>query len=397
MKKRLFPLLLLFLICFSAVVYGAEQQSAALTQTGTESSPKKGKIKIPKPISEERKNIDGTEYLIKLFEPPEGFDPNYLIENGFEQDGFLFAHYATKTQPNEKKDTKEVTDTITIQTQTNNREGILKRLPVTLEYNKENYIGVLNLNTDSIQTSVNGYTTKNATISAVKDYPGLMYADPSYVPQSISKDGHTLPLVNVDWVVMGTGLAGDSLVPTEYKATASYSKTISSQVPTGYTTTASYIGTATKTELGLPRYEVTYAGTPLMGREPVPEKKGMVFPWKVLIGCLLFFAVIGGCIFLVLFLKSRKGVQIFNLIDKEYICLGRQAVDYGNPIVDLNEFKDMIESNSFTFVIDKSTTNKLFGKNISVTLEDVTVKHMVKGYNEEYQFHLELGGVLDVE
>ena len=67
------------------------------------------------------------------------------------------------------------------------------------------------------------------------------------------------------------------------------------------------------------------------------------------------------------------------------------------PLIDLNEFEDMIQSNSFAFVLDKKTTKELFGKNVSVTLKDITVKHRVNGYHEEYRFELELGGILDAE
>lgn len=70
-----------------------------------------------------------------------------------------------------------------------------------------------------------------------------MYAAPSYVAQSTVKDGYTLPLTDVGWTVMGTSLAGDTLVPTEYKAVATYSETFNSQVPTGYVFTARYKGT----------------------------------------------------------------------------------------------------------------------------------------------------------
>src|SRR5699024_3216160 len=100
---------------------------------------------------------------------------------------------------------------------------------------------------------------------------------------------------------------------------------------------------------------------------------------------------------LLLYLKNRKGADVYNLIDKEYICIGRQNVNPKQPIIDLNEFDDLIQSNVFRFILDKKTTKVLFGRNISVTYKDMTVKHRVYEKNGEYQFELNLGGVLDVE
>jgi hypothetical protein len=226
-----------------------------------------------------------------------------------------------------------------------------------------------------------------------------MYADPTYVPQSATKNGTTLPLTDVQWVVTGSGLAGDTLVPTEYKATAYYSKNVSSQVPTGYTTTALYKGKLEKTSVDTVQYTVTYIGTPIFvpTPEPVLEEESFEFPWWIGLGILGIAAVTSSGVFVFFLLKSRRGVQIYNLIDKDYICIGRQSLDRNKPVIDLNHFKDVIQSNTFSFILDKSDCKKLYGRNIAVTLDDVTVMHSVKGYNEEYRFNLELGGILDVK
>lgn len=222
-----------------------------------------------------------------------------------------------------------------------------------------------------------------------------MYADNSYVSQTATKDGYSLPLTDVNWVVTGTDLAGDSLVPTEYKAIASYAKTFSSQAPTGYISTARYKGNVTKTTAGTMVYTLTYVGMPIVAEEPV--QTGMPLALKIVTGIVLALLAAGAIVFLILFLKSRRGADIYNLIDKEYFCIGHQAVNPKEPVIDLNEFDDMIQSNIFQFVLDRKTTKALFGRNISVTLKDVTVKHRVNKRNEEYKFDLNLGGVLDVE
>jgi hypothetical protein len=379
-NKYVFLLSLLMMLCFAFQAFAAEPP-------------------LPAPLDVQRENVDGSEYLIKTFETAVDFDPAALIEDGYEADGFLFTHLTTDKKPNESKISKEATETVQIETDSKNLEDVLKLIPSTKAYESEGFTGTLVLNTASILTEVSGYTTKNSTISTTQEYPGLMYADPTYVSQSATKNGTTLPLTDVQWVVTGSGLAGDTLVPTEYKATAYYAKNVSSQVPTGYTTTALYKGIVEKTTVDTVQYTVTYIGTPIFlpTPEPVLEEEAFEFPWGIVLGILGIAVVIGGGVFVFFLQKSRRGVQIYNLIDKDYICIGRQSLDHHKPVIDLNHFRDVIQSNTFSFILDKSDCKKLYGRNIAVTLDDVTVMHMVKGHNEEYRFNLELGGILDVK
>ena len=100
---------------------------------------------------------------------------------------------------------------------------------------------------------------------------------------------------------------------------------------------------------------------------------------------------------LLFYLKSRRGADVYNLIDKEYIRIGRQIIQTKEPVIDLNEFEELIQSNVFQFVLDRKTTAALFGRNLNITYQDVTVKHRVNEKNGEYRFELDLGGVLDVK
>lgn len=344
---------------------------------------------LPAPISVERKNIDGTEYVIKMYELPIQTEDTTLIEPDFELDGFIFTHETTNKKINETTDTKEVTEQAQAQSQSKNLEEVIKQFPSTKAYDQDGYKGTLTLDTGSIVTEVAGYTTKNYTVSTTKEYPNLMYADPSYVSQSAVKDGYTLPLTDVSWTVMGTSLAGDTLVPTEYKAVATYSKTFSSQVPTGYISTARYKGNVTKTVADTADFTVTYVGTLI--------DEGMPTILKVITGFVLVLLIICATTLLLLYLKSRRGSYVYNLIDKEYICIGHQSINPKKPVIDLNDFEDMIQSNVFQFILDKKTTSELFGRNINVTYKDVTIKHLVNEKKGEYRFELNLGGVLDAE
>ncbi len=404
MKKKLFLLLLLLTInCPLKTTFAEQTQS------------------IPFLISSEQKQIDGSIFLTKIYEVAEDFDPSKLIENGYEKEGYLFAYHKTDKKVNENKQTKELSESIAIETATDNKQGILNRLPQTIDYNKEDFTGILLLDNNSIDTKPAAYKTQNTTVSTVKEYTELMAADNSYIPQTAEKEGQTLQLTDVNWAVMGTGLAGDTLVPTEYKATATYSKTISNKVPSSYVTTAIYTGTVSKPEPTTITYTLTYVGTPIKENSTIMEKaekqahkqiqeerqikedkeikeikqNNTVFI-KMLFGALLGILFSSGMV-LLFHKKSQKGVKICSLQDEEYICIGYQKMGKEDFVIDLNPLYELIQSSCFYFVIDKYTAKKLYGKTISITLHDETKEQMiipnsVSEYGQPYCFMLEIGG-----
>jgi len=407
MKKKLFLLLLVLTInCPLKTTFAEQTQS------------------IPFLISSEQKQIDSSIFLTKIYEVAEDFDPSKLIENGYEKEGYLFAYHKTDKKVNENKQTKELSESIAIETATDNKQGILNRLPQTIDYNKEDFTGILSLENNSIDTKPAAYKTQNTTVSTVKEYTELMAADNSYIPQTAEKEGQTLQLTDVNWAVMGTGLSGDTLVPTEYKATATYSKTISNKVPSSYVTTAIYTGTVSKPEPTTITYTLTYVGTPIKENSTIMEKaekqaegeikkqkqeekqtetkeikeikqNNTVFI-KMLFGALLGILFSSGMV-LLFHKKSQKGVKICNLQDEEYICIGYQKMGKEDFVIDLNPLYELIQSSCFYFVIDKYTAKKLYGKTISITLHDETKEQMiipnsVSEYGQPYCFMLEIGG-----
>ena len=187
MKKAILCLIaaVSLLLPVSAVAAPVSVETPIQEENATENT-------LPVPISVERKNIDGVEYLVKVYDLPANTPQEQLVEEDFVLEDFLFSYIAADKQLNENKDTKEVTEDAKAEGGSKNLEDVIKLFPATKPYDKDGYQGTLTLDTGSIVTEVAGYTTKNYTVSATKEYPGLMYADPSYVAQSTVKDGYIL-------------------------------------------------------------------------------------------------------------------------------------------------------------------------------------------------------------
>ena len=136
----------------------------------------------------------------------------------------------------------------------------------------------------------------------------------SLVPKSITDNGRTLKLADVQWS-SAEGSDGEGGVVTRYTATASYSGTASSTYATGYTITANYIGEVARTDCQVVTYTATFGSTaapeessalatdpPGSSSEPDSADEASVpFNWAevkspLMIGGVVLVLVIGGAV-----------------------------------------------------------------------------------------------------
>ena len=215
-------------------------------------------------------NLNGQQLAIKVYTLLPDQNPNDLLEEDFEHDGYLYAYSdMIKEEQSFSEETlhKEI---VTVTTATKNLEDILKALQPTIEYDDGNAKGTLALDHSTIKTEAAGYKSSSYTVTATKNYTGLASNDSSLIDKTVIKDGRTLSLSNITWSVESTALVGDELVPATYSAVATYSGSAKSTVATGYITTAEYSGKVTasgistvtyKTSVGTKTYEVSFVGT----------------------------------------------------------------------------------------------------------------------------------------
>ena len=140
------------------------------------------------------------------------------------------------------------------------------------------------LDTGSIKVEAAGYTSSSRTVTASRTYPNLSDADTSYIPKSVSENGRTLKLADIQWQESGNG----------YTANATYTGSATSQYATGYTVTANYVGQVSKTVSGEIIYTAVFSGTPIGAGSAEMIVMGGNFAWLL---ALLLAAVIGGAIY----------------------------------------------------------------------------------------------------
>lgn len=216
------------------------------------------------------------------------------------------------------------TETVTLETATDNLADILAALPSAREYGDGTYTGTLSLDHSSIHTEASGYTSKTRTISTTRTIGPVNRNDMSYVPATTVKDGITLKLSGVEWQVTGSDVVGDSLAPATYQAVATYTGKSSYSVATGYITTAEYTGTVASDRVESITYQVTYLGTetdqaPEEAPAPVPNVSLVSRAKAVLPQIAAILAVLAILTLTLLLVRARRELRQYRKDEPEEV------------------------------------------------------------------------------
>ena len=210
-----------------------------------------GSVLYPEEVTE---SMEGDSHrLEKIYILTPADDPALIPTEDFEREGLTYTLLDVTRQDQVETDTRDYTETITLESKTKDMDAILPQLTATLEVDtEEGYTGVLTLDTASIQVEAAGYSTSTRTVTAARTYPSLSDADVSLLPKTIEDGGRTLELADVQWQEAG-GF---------YTASATYTGTASSKYATGYTVTAEYTGEVSRTTNETVTYAAVFSGVP---------------------------------------------------------------------------------------------------------------------------------------
>ena len=217
----------------------------------------------------------GNWQIIRTYELLPGESPTDIPQGSFERSGWRFTLTDIIRKESSNAETREHTETITLDTETNELEQILSLLSNTMEYRSEDgFVGILTLDVSSIKVETAGTKTTSHTMTVTREYPNLSSNDTSLVPKTVEDRGKTYTLSNVDWRVGNYSTVDYERIPDYYTAVATFTATGYSTKVTGYVTTAEYSGTLGKLSQGKTTYIAYFLGeeirTPLEMVMPTP-------------------------------------------------------------------------------------------------------------------------------
>ena len=250
------------------------------------------------PVSQTEQMVNGQQTLVKVFEVDPDTDPETLIEQGLEQNGYAYSMTSIVKDVVNEEDEKEITQeqAVTIDTSKEDdaRVEALKTLPPFIEYEEDGYIGKLYPLVNTLELEEAGRTSHSGSNKVTRTYT-TAYNDDSEIPASISVSGSTYTRSSISWAD-GEYLDGTT-IPANYVATVTFSKPYSYTTVDGYSATMTYTGTVQKEINDVVRYTVTYLGTPL---ETAPAPSFIV---AIIFGVLLLSLIVA-----ILLLAQKRGM-----------------------------------------------------------------------------------------
>ena len=225
------------------------------------------------PVDVRETSDGGVRQIIKTYELNPGENPDDIPRADFERSGWKYTLTDILRKETASMETREHTETVTLNTDAKEIEKILPLLSQTMEFKSEDgFIGVLALDVASIKVETAGTKTSSYTMSVTREYPHLSSNDTELVPKTVTDKGKTYNLVGVEWKVGNYSTVDYERVADYYNAVATYTATGSSTTVTGYVTTAEYKGVLSKLAQGRTVYTAYFIGeeirTPLEMTEP---------------------------------------------------------------------------------------------------------------------------------
>lgn len=208
----------------------------------------------------------------KIYELTESENPKNIPRSSFTRDQIMYTYTDILREVIAGEEKKTVTETESITSTKNDIETILKLLPQKKEIvTTDGFSGTLYLNTSTIKSEISGYGSSTNTVSATRSYSNLSSADSQYIPKSITENGITYNLQDIQWQTDNTYNVDDYEVGNRYTAVASYSGTKTSSYVKGYNITADYTGEVSRVNNSHTRYTVIFSGVSIAETKPTTE------------------------------------------------------------------------------------------------------------------------------
>ena len=273
---------------------------------------------------------DGTQ-LKRIYDLTPETDPAGISRSDFERDGFHYTLVELLRQELPADESRQHTETVTLQSEKKDMESVLALLPQEREFvTDDGLTGTLTLKLDTVRVEVSGYGSTTRQLTATRSYPNLVGQDTQFIPKSIEDGAKTLTLESIDWRTDNTANVDGYGLGDRYTAVATYTGSATSSYIKGYTVTADYVGTVSRIALDRVRYVAIFEGTRIAGAEEPEEISKAVaettsavdqaegapaqFPWGYVLVPIGIVAVVGAGIGAALVMKRREettgGVEV---------------------------------------------------------------------------------------
>jgi len=192
------------------------------------------------PISVVNEPMNGFNAVRRTYALPPDINPAVISTADFMMFGQQFSFAYVLQQPTSNEAFMEVREMVTIGTRSRNLNDILPNLEQEIWFDRDGFAGTLILDIHSITSDVAGVSRHTTTATRQRTFPHLSSPDNSFIPRTITDNGTTFHLSNVNWTSSSVSAVDGHPMPSSYTAHATFSAQVTQTRNSGYTTTAEY-------------------------------------------------------------------------------------------------------------------------------------------------------------
>lgn len=291
------------------------------------------------------------------------------IENEITLDSIIYKLKDVKEQENKTRLTRDREETERKIVNTSDKYSALKLFDKEKQIEEDGYIGIIELQQDSIKLTPNESYIEEYKVYLKREYNNVPRNELSEIPKTIQENGITYYLVNPVWNITEVQNIDGQEIPTSYNGVMNYEGVRQRRIIKNYLANVMYKGTLEKEVVDSITYNLTY-------EEISTEEKDYTAVVLSTTAGIIFFS---GLIVL-----KRKNLFVYNNSNGKWKLVKKLYISKNDRLIDITPNIPM--TNKYKIVLSKKIYSNLLNKNIRIKYLDKQYIYEIK--EKEFEIYV---------
>lgn len=294
------------------------------------------------------------------------------IENEITLDGIVYQLKDIKEQENKITLTKDKEYQEQKIVKTDDKYNALNLFEEKRQIEEDGYIGIVELQNDSLDLKVNDSYVEQYKVILKKEYNNVLENELNDIPKIIEENGTTYYLINPVWNIAQTQKIDGQDIPTAYHGIMNYEGIKERRIIKNYIATVTYKGILQKEETDSITYHLSYEEVPM------EEEKDLTIP--VVATTTAGIIVCSGIVIL-----KRKNIYIYNYKNNNWKLVKKLHLAKNERLINITPLTPSI-SGKYKIVLSNKIYHYLLHSNVTIKYFDKQYIYEVK--EKEFEIYV---------
>ncbi len=291
------------------------------------------------------------------------------IKNEITVDGVSYKLKDVKEQENKIILTKEKEKVEEKIVNTSDKYSALKLFENQKQIEEDGYIGIIELQQDSIELTVNESYIEEYKVDLKKEYNNVSQNELNEIPKTIQEKGTTYYLVNPVWNIAKTQNIDGQEIPISYNGVMNYEGVKQRRVTKNYIANVTYKGTLEKEKVDSITFNAVYEEIEKEGNNYTP---------------IVLTTTTGIIFFSGLIILKRKNIFIYNSNNGKWRLVKKLHISKNDRLINITP--SIPKSGKYRIVLNNKLYNELLNKNVTIKYFDKQYIYEIK--EKEFEIYV---------